>query len=337
MTTKDLTKELNKEIIELTKLQNENALSDLTPDDNEMKSFYYYSDSNTKVEIRYIKETRIDLEGNETVTMKRLTNTFFIKSYPSHVAEKVRDRLKWEKFGAISSEKITYFGEEVEIEINPEIKHLLRKSKGPKMTSDGHVINQKYYFEDTAIKENKIIEQPLSQETPPIQKENIEEIKIVSNEKLEDTINDNNSSKNIKKKLIGCRHCGSSEHWSIKCPSVVVKREEEEKIKQEKIEQDKQNKYLEEKKYRDNLQGLKVTEFDFNLSENEIKEYLNQFGKIINIFFMKNKKTREFIGVVFVTYSTNEENEAALVNIPRKAIGYTFPNVEKSQPRNPNY
>jgi hypothetical protein len=52
---------------------------------------------------------------------------------------------------------------------------------------------------------------------------------------------------------------------------------------------------------------------------------------------MKSKKTRDFIGVVFVTYSTNEENEAALINIPRKAIGYTFPNTEKATPRNQNY
>lgn len=345
MSNKDLTKELNKEIDTLIKLQNENVLSDLTPDDNEMKCFYYYSDSNTKVEIRYIKETRIDLEGNETVTMKRLTNTFFVKSYPSHIAEKIKDRLKWEKFGAISNEKITYFGEEVEIEINPEIKKFLKKNSGPRKTADGHIINQKYYFEDPSIKENRIVEQiPVNIE----KSQTVEEIKTGSNNVLEignknnqvnkvyDEIESENI-KTIKKKLIGCRHCGSSEHWSIKCPIIVVKRDEEERIKQEQIEQEKQNKYLEEKKYRDGLQPLKVSEFDYNLSENEIRDYLNQFGKIINIFFMKNKKTRDFMGIVFVTYSTNEENQYALLNIPRKAIGYTLPNVEIAPPRKQNY
>jgi len=334
MSNKDLTKELNKEIDTLTKLQNENALSDLTPDDAEMKSFYYYSDSNTKVEIRYIKETRIDLEGNEKVTIKRLTNTFIVKSYPSHIAEKIRERSKWAKFGAVSNEKITYLGEEVEIEINPDIKKFLKKKNGPRKTEDGHIINQKYYFEDSAIKENRIVDQtPIN--TSINTSINTENKEIENNDKLDKE--DIENTKSIKKKLIGCRHCGSSEHWSIKCPITAFKRDEEERIKQDKLEQEKQKNYLEEKKHRDGLQGLKVSEFDSDLTENEIRDYLNQFGKIINIFFMKNKRTREFSGMVFVTYSTNEENEFAMNNIHKKALGYTFPNVEKATPRNQNY
>ncbi len=43
------------------------------------------------------------------------------------------------------------------------------------------------------------------------------------------------------------------------------------------------------------------------------------------------------MGIVFVTYSTVSENEEALINIPRKAIGYTFPKAEKSTPRPANY
>ena len=56
-----------------------------------MKSYYYYTDENTKIEIRYIKEIHVDIEGNEKVTIKRLTNTFYTKILIDNLINKLRD------------------------------------------------------------------------------------------------------------------------------------------------------------------------------------------------------------------------------------------------------
>ena len=48
---------------------------------------------------------------------------------------------------------------------------------------------------------------------------------------------------------------------------------------------------------------------------------------------LKSKKTNIFNGIVFITYSTQEENDNALIDIKRKALNYLIPTVEYAKPK----
>ncbi len=268
---------------------------------------YYYPDENTKIEIRFIKN------GDE---IQKSTKTFYLKNYKASDASKIRERLNWNKFGdAINSnnKELTKFCDEVFIEVTGTglKKKTDFKIKLPSCIPEGLEINKIYYFtEDEKSNEseekNKIIDSEIIIEDP---------------------------KKEIKKAIVNCRHCGKNTHWSIQCPIILLKKQEEEqkKIEKEKEERDKQ--YREKRKEEDSIIGLKVSELDVNMSDSELRTHFEQFGKIINFYMIKNKKTNKFMGFGYITYSTQEENDNALINITKKPINYVIPSVEMAKPK----
>jgi len=147
--------------------------------------------------------------------------------------------------------------------------------------------------------------------------------------------NDFFNSQQNKKKLVSCRHCGSGDHWSMDCH---ISKQNKEKEKEKEREVMKINKKYDgdgdgnknrnrNNDYEPKLKGLKITELDPSLSNNEIKDALAKFGSIV---YYNNvvKENRDPNSLVYVTYSTQEENDYAYENIKKRAIGYTFPSVE---------
>ena len=74
--------------------------------------------------------------------------------------------------------------------------------------------------------------------------------------------------------------------------------------------------------------GLNLVVLPTDLLDYEIRDYLSKFGIIIYFFYVKHKKSKKFTGNVYVTYSTQKENNDAIENIPKKPLGYVFPTVE---------
>jgi hypothetical protein len=177
---------------------------------------------------------------------------------------------------------------------------------------------------------------------------------ILINEIKKENSNDDNDNETLikpKKSFVKCRHCGDSSHWSIKCPLQQKKLEdqkkEENKHKNNDGEQHRQYKNNDRTTDRNTdrvkdhhnqqpglvLTGLKVSELDESLTEGEMKAHFNQFGHIINFFMIRNKKNHKFNGTVYITYSTQKENDDALINIKRKPLNYIIPSVELASGR----
>ncbi len=268
---------------------------------------YYYSDEHTKIEIRFIKN------GDE---MQKVTKTFYLKNYTSSVANKIRERLSWNKFGdAINSnnKESTKFCDEVFIEITAKglKKNNIRKPQ-PSCIPEGYELNKIYYFteEENMLNDNKLN-----------QNDNDSEI-IKEDPRTE-----------IKKAIVNCRHCGKNTHWSVQCPIMILKKKEEEHKKMEKEKDERDKQYKEKRKEEESIIGLKVSELDVNMSDSDIRYHFEQFGKIINFYMIKNKKTNKFMGYGYITYSTQEENDNALINITKKPINYVIPSVEMAKPK----
>jgi ribosomal protein L44E len=147
------------------------------------------------------------------------------------------------------------------------------------------------------------------------------------------------TSSKLKKSIVNCRYCGKNTHWSINCPT-KVNTEKEKSDNHNRRNQDRNQdgyKRKDENKERHSdkpsITGLKISDLDDSLSESEIRDHFDQFGKIINLFMLKSKKTNTFNGFFFITYSTQEENDNALVDIKRIALNYLIPTVEYAKPK----
>jgi len=86
---------------------------DLAHIDHEKRDYYYYPNQNTKVEV--IFRTRDDGK------MEKVTRTYYLAEYLAPIAEKVRERQNWAKFGQasnnVNNKSVTSYGDEVEMEI----------------------------------------------------------------------------------------------------------------------------------------------------------------------------------------------------------------------------
>jgi hypothetical protein len=150
--------------------------------------------------------------------------------------------------------------------------------------------------------------------------------------------NTNTTDNDVEKKyIVSCRYCGSGEHWSIKCPQKHLRQSDNDKDRDNKDHEykDRKDRY----KSRDDnnepkIIGLKLTDLDPSLTDNEIKYYLSQFGYIIHYYNVKGKKQTSSNETIYVTFSSKEENDNAYDKIPRKNLGYTMPSVEYAKPRN---
>jgi hypothetical protein len=289
---------------------------DLAHIDNEKKDYYYYPNQNTKIEV--IFRTREDGK------MEKVTRTYHLAEYSETVAQKIKERQSWSKFGQAANnpnnKSITSFGDDVEFEflINYQKKQSSEEIDKSKSLKE---INKIFYIE--SYYNVKIPE--------------ISEIQKQMQNKME--YGDNIIELKPKKSLVNCRHCGDSSHWSIKCPlqknrlDEIEKQNQEKydsqkKQKQEEYEKQKQEKFNERKKDQSSLVGLKVSDLDESSSEGELKNYFHQFGNIINFFMIRNKKNHKFNGTVYVTYATQQENDDAMNNIKRRALNYIIPSVE---------
>ena len=325
---------------------------DLAHIDHEKRDYYYYPNQNTKVEV--IFRTRDDGK------MEKVTRTYCLAEYLAPIAEKVRERQNWAKFGLaannVNNKSVTSYGDEVEMEILiTKPKKTGKEQKKTETETETEPIPEfQYQYQIQNMKEiNKVFyidtikkEQAITaKETTPEQKENI-------NETIKENSNDDNDNETLikpKKSLVKCRHCGDSSHWSIKCPLQQKKLEdqkkEESKQKNNDVEQHRQYKNNEKHSERTKdhhhhnhqpgiaLTGLKVSELDESLTEGELKAHFNQFGNIINFFMIRNKKNHKFNGIVYITYSTQKENDDALINIKRKPLNYIIPSVESAPGR----
>ncbi len=174
---------------------------DLAHIDHEKKDYYYYPNQNTKVEV--IFRTREDGK------IEKVTRTYYLSIYPPSLAEKVRDRQNWSKFGQAANntnnKSVTSFGDEVEMEIliqQPKKKKSLQEQQ-PQDPSYKE-INKVFYIDKTVQTEKKVNnEEVVKEEHTPT--------KVVEQPNDTDVIKP-------RKSLVKCRHCGDSSHWSIKCP-----------------------------------------------------------------------------------------------------------------------
>jgi hypothetical protein len=299
---------------------------DLAHIDSDKKNYYYYANQNTKIEV--IFRTRDDGK------MEKVTRTYHLAEYSTIAAQRVRERQSWAKFGQAANNpnnnSVTSFGDNVELEI------LINYNTGNNSTSSIQYpisqplreINKIFYIDsnyDLTFEKNKSYTEFEFNEQP-------------KNETNEQPKNETNEFKNIneikpKKSLVKCRHCGDSSHWSIKCPLQQKKLEEPEPKKKEDFDKHYKNKNNEQRKEQSGLTGVKVSDIDESLTEEELKSYFYQFGNIINFYMIRNKKNNRFNGTVYVTYSTKEENDNALINIKKKALNYMIPTVEPAKQR----
>ncbi len=136
------------------------------------------------------------------------------------------------------------------------------------------------------------------------------------------------------KSLVSCRHCKVGDHWSFECPTLKLKKTHS------NVDRDREGNryngddkgYDKEKKYKKDgdkdiprIQGLKLTDLDHNLDNNEIKKILSKYG---NITYFNNITKGEKNSLIYVTFSTKEENDNAYDNLQGKPIGYSIPGVE---------
>ena len=318
--------------------------------DTDYKDYYYFPSNQTKIEIRY-RKTEQGLE--------RIRKVFSLEYYPSSIAKKIKERQQWQKFGLAldSTESVTSFAEEVFIELTPNLKFVKRNDtmhpliapliKPPNNLPNNCVLNTKYYIENS---DNNITPEIISEISknytnpnnseliqntqPEIKQEDIKKQEVKQEIKREIQIQ---SDKDTKKSIVNCRHCGSSEHWSIKCPMLEYDRKQKEQAEEEQKKQEEQKRQEEIIKVRqekDSLIGIKISDFDADFTEHELREHFKQFGNIHHFYNVKNKNTGKPSGTIYITYATQEENDRALIEIPRKNIGYVFPHVEKAKPRN---
>lgn len=288
------------------------------------RDYYYYYDDNTKIDVKFY--------DNGDNKVRKIESTYIIEEHPESVAVKIKERMKWSKFGdAMNSnlqEGITKSGDEVFIEFNPDLKRTFFHESPPRKTS-----SEKVYYDDIT---NAFC-------NPNTQSSDI--LKLYNHYfKDNNSNNGNNNSKTenkvenkvefkpeVKKSIIKCRHCGSYEHWSVNCPIQVEKQKEIDDKKEEEKQREYQLQKELELKNRAELCGLKLIELPTDLLDYEIRDHLSKFGRITYFFYVKHKKSKKFTGNVYVTYSSKKENEDAFENIPKKPLGYIFPTVEYSK------
>ncbi len=326
--------------------------------DTDYKDYYYYPSNETKIEVRYRKTER---------GLEKIRKVFKLEYYQSSIARKIKERQKWEKFGLAkdSTELVTSKGDDVEFELNPNLKFVKKPPTyyfdQPKIIpKNDFLLNKKYYIETSENNINSEIISEISKNytnTNYIKTENsnTDYVKTdyednknnsIPNDKqselqdirqLDITHSDIKSDKDTKKSIVNCRHCNSSDHWSIKCPMLEYQRrqkEEAEEQQKKQEEQKKQEDYIKARQEKDSLIGIKVSDFDTDISEQQLKDHFKQFGNIHHFYNVKNKKTGKPSGTIYITYSTQEDNDRALIEIPRKNIGYVYPSVEIAKPRN---
>jgi hypothetical protein len=265
------------------------------------KNYYYYESDNIKVDIKFEKEDE---------SIKKTQSIYEIKSYPSDVASKIKERMSWKKFGmAVNDKKNEHnnTADDVNFDISPDLKYYYYKTT-EKPTQE---LNKKIYYD--SISSTLFTSKPLS---------------------LFDT---NTTENDVEKKyIVSCRYCGSGDHWSIKCPQKHLRQSDNDNQNDNNNrDRDRKDRY----KPRDDnngvkILGLKLTDIDPSLSDGDIKYYLSQFGSIIHYYNVKGKKQKSLNELVYVTFSTKEENDNAHEKIPRKNLGYTMPSVEYAKPRN---
>ena len=297
-------------------MENSNNINNIN-NKNNYRDYYYYKDDNTKIDVKFY--------DNGDNKIRKIESTYIIEEFPESVAAKIKERMKWSKFGdAMNSnlqEGITKSGDEVFIEFNPDLKRTFFHKSPPRETS-----NKKVYYDDitTAFC------------NPNTQSSDI--LKLYKHYFNDNSSNSSNKTENkveikpdVKRGIIRCRHCGSYEHWSVGCSIQVEKQKEID----DKKEEEKQREYNLQKelelKNRAELCGLKIIELPTDLLDYEIRDHLSKFGRITYFFYVKHKKSRKFTGNVYVTYSSKKENEDAFENIPKKPFGYIFPTVEYSK------
>ena len=315
--------------------------------DTDYKDYYYYPSNERKIEVRY-RKTELGLE--------KIRKVFRLESYPASIAKKIKERQQWEKFGLAkdSSESVTSKAEEVFIELTPGLKFVKRNDTmdpliAPLITShnnlpNNYVLNTKYYMENS---DNNITPEIISEisknytnpnkENKENKEDNSQATQITQPDVKQEIKQEIQLDKDNKKSIVNCRHCNSSEHWSIKCPMLEFERrqkEEMEEVQKKQEEQKRQDDFIKARKEKDNLIGIKVSDFDTDFSEQQLKDHFKQFGNIHHFYNVKNKKTGKPSGTIYITYATQEENDRALIEIPRKNMGYIFPCVEIAKPRN---
>lgn len=281
---------------------------------NDNKNYYYYESDNIKIDVKF---------GKEDGCIKKTESLYEIKSYPSDVASKIKERMAWKKFGmAVNDKKNEHnnIADEVSFEISPDLNYYYYATPEKPIQE----LNKKVYYDSVASSSSisSSSSKPLS---------------------LFDTNTNTNTNKNMndveKKYIVSCRYCGSGDHWSIKCSQKHLRQSDNDKDRDKDNKDDEYKDRKDRYKPRDDnngikVLGLKLTDLDSSLSDSEIKYYLSQFGSIIHYYNVKGKKQTSLNELVYVTFSTKEENDNAYQKIPRKNLGYTFPSVEYAKPRN---
>jgi hypothetical protein len=282
-------------------------------DDNLKRDYYYYSDVNTKIEVRYRK--------NENGNDEKITKTYLIENYPSDICNKIKERQKWAKFGQAVNENnksLSNFTDTVEFEINTSLTHFYYKKNNENI----NINNTRYYIDSEQSSSSSFSTSSSNSFNMNKPKNNDDELNIFDTK---------------KKSLVNCRYCGENTHWSIQCPSKKEEKEIKEKKEKEENEAMEKQKYIEKEKEkyekRKSNIGLKISDLDESLTESEIRYHFEQFGTIINFFMVRNKKNRKFNGSVYITYLTPEENNNALINIRTKHLNYLIPSVELAKPK----
>ena len=283
------------------------------------RDYYYYYDDNTKIDVKFYDN------GDDKI--KKVETTYIIKEYPESIAGKIKERMKWEKFGDAANsnlqEGITKSGDEIFIDFNPDLKRTFFHKSSPRITS-----NEKVYYDDITTAFCNPNVQP--NEILKLYNQYFKNDNKTKTKTENKTENKTEFKLEVKKSIIQCRHCSSYEHWSVGCPRQIEKQKEiDEKREEEKQKEYELQKELDLKK-RAELCGLKIVELPTDLLDYEIRDHLSKFGLITYFFYVKHKKSKKFTGNVYVTYSTQKENDDALENIPKKPLGYVFPTVEYS-------
>ncbi len=313
--------------------ENINQDSEIKNDDvesiSDLRSYYYFEKNDVKVYVHYKTE--------DDGTVNKITTKCLVKSFIPNVNEKVKKRSAWSRFGqSENGQKVTTIADDVFFEVNQNLKFFRYKKHQPEKEMKQELkeelkqemkheleqeLNKKVYCEfdlKSLIQDQSDVNQNTNTETKPSPHENME------------------FKTKPKVGVVKCRHCGSDNHWSIKCNLLndkpVNKNEDNYKSKNRQEDGKYRNRDKDNSSYSkdsNRLPGLQLRDVDPSMDDENIKAHLSKYGTIINYYNAKKNDN----SLIFVTFSTQEENDYALEKLKRDAIGYTFPTVQIAKPK----
>lgn len=296
---------------------------------------------------------------------QRVTREFIYKTVTSKIPTSVVERRKWKKFGDATdaNQHITTYGQEVFIEIPSTLTnyHYNDTSRHCVNFWDGSIVDicNKSTGEFKEIKKPEVQEPSkeehqknmLETELLGERAETLESEKLVQSNQpttINKDSNENESVENTTNSKGMCRHCQEN-HWSFSCPTNRQNQPREERKREPREHRENNSRWKPRDKNEDNSQGrnyrekrqekprgdyrtkgqrtLKIMNLPEDAEYRELMDYFKYYGDIEHLKMIHNKETKEFIGMVILTYVNIDSANMALSELDGYRYQYSIINV----------